>query len=64
MVEENKREEMNKKTVVAVLRLVTCGAIVGVAVAGVFGGSSGSAEVIGATVGGSATLLLKLVHLI
>jgi hypothetical protein len=61
---ESKREEMNKRTVLALLRLMTCGAIVGVAVAGAFGATSGASEVLGATVGGSATLLLKMMNFI
>ena len=64
MDKKNSGEEMNKRTVLAMFRLVACGAIVGVAVTGVFGGGSGNIEVLGATVGGGATLLLKLLHFI
>jgi hypothetical protein len=61
---ESQREQMNKKTVLAVFRLMTCGAIVGIAVTGLLGGASDGSEIVGATVGGSATLLLKALHLI
>jgi hypothetical protein len=62
-MQAKKKEDMNKATVLGVLRLMSCGAIVGVAVSGLFGGGTG-AELVGATVGGGATLLMKVLHFI